>query len=148
MGSAACDAPSMKVSVIVCTFNRCKSLERALESLVGSELPKSVQWEILIVDNNSSDETRSVAEKFCSTYPTRFRYFFEPHQGKSFALNSGIREGKGEILAFVDDDVTVQPTWLQSLIDPFMMHSGQDAEDASCRNRVSLLRPGLRLRAP
>jgi len=127
----------MKVSIILCTFNRCKSLARALESLAVSELPKSVEWEVLIVDNNSSDQTRSVAERFCHTHPIRFRYLFEPRQGKSFALNSGIREGNGEILVFVDDDVIVQPTWLQSLINPFC-----DVRWAGCGGRI-LPEPGF-----
>jgi len=68
-----------------------------------------------VVDNNSRDQTREVVQDFCDRYPGRFRYLFEPRPGKSFALNSGIRESRGEILAFMDDDVTVEPTWLQNL---------------------------------
>ena len=68
-----------------------------------------------MVDNNSGDETRGVVEGFCRQYPNRFRYLFESRQGKSYALNSGIEEARGDILAFVDDDVTVEPTWLQNL---------------------------------
>ncbi|MGB7435963.1 MAG: glycosyltransferase family A protein, partial [Candidatus Acidiferrum sp.] len=102
-------------SVILCTFNRCQSLVRALESVASSEMPDSVTWEVLVIDNNSSDGTRIAAEEFCRRYPNRFRYLFEPRQGKSHALNTGIREARGDILAFVDDDVTVEPTWLQNL---------------------------------
>ncbi len=68
-----------------------------------------------MVDNNSRDETRAVVEDFCRRYPDRFRYFFEPQPGKSYALNAGIREARGDVLAFCDDDVTVEPTWLQNL---------------------------------
>lgn len=105
----------MNITVILCTYNRCASLSRALESVASSELPSSVEWEVLVVDNNSKDQTRTVVEDYCLRYPSRFRYLFEPRQGKSHALNSGIREAKGEILAFVDDDVTVERTWLQNL---------------------------------
>ena len=105
----------MSCSVILCTFNRSQSLVKTLESIAASELPDSVTWELLIVDNNSSDNTRVVAEEFCRRHPNRFRYLFEPEQGKSHALNAGIREARGDILAFVDDDVTVEPTWLQNL---------------------------------
>jgi glucosyl-dolichyl phosphate glucuronosyltransferase len=105
----------MNCSVILCTFNRCQSLLYALESVAASKLPDSITWEVLIVDNNSSDGTRTVAEEFCRRYPNHFRYLFEPQQGKSHALNTGIREAQGDILAFVDDDVTVEPTWLQNL---------------------------------
>jgi glycosyltransferase involved in cell wall biosynthesis len=105
----------MKVAVILCTHNRSQSLRQALESVAASVLPESVGWEVLVVDNNSKDETRRVVEEFCRRYPGRFRYLFEPRQGKSYALNTGIREAEGEILAFMDDDVTVEPTWLGNL---------------------------------
>lgn len=68
-----------------------------------------------MVDNNSRDQTRSVVEEFCNRYPGRFRYLFEPQPGKSYALNTGIREARGEVLAFMDDDVIVEPAWLQNL---------------------------------
>jgi len=68
-----------------------------------------------VVDNNSRDQTREVVESFCRRRPSRFRYTSEPQQGKSYALNTGIRESQGEILAFVDDDVIVAPSWLQNL---------------------------------
>ena len=109
----------MKVSVIVCTYNRCRSLERALESLSASVMPMTSEWEVLVVDNNSNDGTREVAQRFCELNPSHFRYLFEPNQGKSYALNTAIRESHGEILAFTDDDVTVEPSWLQNLTSVF-----------------------------
>jgi len=105
----------MNLTVILCTFNRHQLLAKALESVAASELPSSVEWEVLVVDNNSRDQTREVTEGYCRRYPGRFRYLFEPRQGKSFALNSGVGQARGEILAFMDDDVTVEPTWLQNL---------------------------------
>jgi glycosyltransferase involved in cell wall biosynthesis len=108
----------MNVTVILCTYNRCQVLAKALDSVGASMLPDSVDWEILVVDNNSSDQTRDVVEDFCRRHPGRFRYVFEPQPGKSFALNTGIREAWGDVLAFTDDDVTVEPTWLQNLVAP------------------------------
>lgn len=105
----------MNITVILCTYNRCASLALALESVAASDLPTAVEWEVLVVDNNSTDATRTVVETFCQKYPGRFRYLFEPRQGLSQARNAGIREAGGEILAFMDDDVTVEPTWLQNL---------------------------------
>ena len=105
----------MNVTVIVCTYNRCRSLERALSSVAASTPPKSIEWEVLVVDNNSPDRTRDVVEDFCRRYPGRFRYLLERQQGKSYALNAGIPEARGEVLAFMDDDVTVESTWLQNL---------------------------------
>lgn len=108
----------MKVTVILCTYNRSASLAKALESVARSRVPESVDWEVLVVDNNSPDATRSVVEEFCRRYPARFRYFFEPKQGKSHALNSGCREANGDILAFMDDDVEVDPEWLYKVTSP------------------------------
>jgi glycosyltransferase involved in cell wall biosynthesis len=105
----------MKITVILCTYNRCQNLAKALNSVAASRLPRSVEWEVLVIDNNSSDQTREVVEDFCRLHPRRSRCLFEPQQGKSHALNAGIREARGDVLAFMDDDVTVEPTWLQNL---------------------------------
>jgi glycosyltransferase involved in cell wall biosynthesis len=105
----------MDVTAILCTYNRCQSLTKALQSAALSKMSDSVDWEVLIVDNNSKDQTRAVAEEFCRRYPGRFRYAFEPRQGKSHALNSGVRLTDADILAFMDDDVEVDPNWLQNL---------------------------------
>ncbi|MGB7437635.1 MAG: glycosyltransferase family A protein [Candidatus Acidiferrum sp.] len=121
----------MKISVILCTYNRCQSLARALESLAVSILPETIGWEILVVDNNSGDQTQAVVKDFCRRYPGRFRYLFEPQPGKSHALNSGVRESRGDILAFVDDDVTVEPEWLQNL-----MSGLHDSRWAGCGGRI------------
>lgn len=106
---------ALDITVILCTHNRCGDLVRALESIAASRVTSSVTWEILVVDNNSTDETRNVVEGFCQRDPGRFRYHFEPKQGLSYARNAGIANSRGEILVFTDDDVTVEPTWLQNL---------------------------------
>jgi glycosyltransferase involved in cell wall biosynthesis len=113
----------LNLSVILCTYNRCALLRKALDSVATSTLPQTVEWEVLVVDNNSHDQTREVAQYFCTRYPGRFRYLLEPRPGKSQALNSGIQQAKGEILAFMDDDVSVEPTWLHNLTAA--LHSGE-----------------------
>jgi glucosyl-dolichyl phosphate glucuronosyltransferase len=105
----------MNVTVILCTYNRCSALRRVLNSVAASQMPNSVDWDVLVVDNNSKDKTREVVDEYIRRFPGRFHYFFESRQGKSNALNSGVREARGEILAFLDDDVTVEPVWLQNL---------------------------------
>lgn len=105
----------MKATVIVCTYNRCQSLASTLESLAKSIVPASTEWEVLVVDNNSSDQTRQVVEEFSLRFQGRFRYAFEPRQGKSFALNRGVRETQADVLAFTDDDVIAEPAWLWNL---------------------------------
>ena len=106
---------TMRISVVLCTYNRCHSLQQALASVAASVVPQSVEWEILVVDNNSSDHTRETVEAFCSRYPGHFRYLFEAQQGKSYALNAGIREARGDVLVFMDDDIRVDPHWLRNL---------------------------------
>lgn len=113
----------MRITVILCTFNRCRSLATTLDSMAAQVLPAPVEWEVLVVDNNSTDKTREVVEDFCRRYPGRFRYLFEPEAGKSRALNAGVREAQGDILAFTDDDVTVEPDWLKNLTAA--LHDGQ-----------------------
>src|SRR5690242_5620823 len=102
----------MNISVILCTFNRYSHLDIALNSIAASDVPENVEWEILVVDNNSTDRTREVVYNLMNRFPERIRYFFEPHPGKSYALNTGIRQAAGEILVFTDDDVIVEPAWL------------------------------------
>jgi len=110
------DGSSLKITVVVCTYNRCQSLAKSLESVAASEIPETVEWEVLVVDNNSSDQTREVVEDFCRRYPGRLRYLFEAKQGLSHARNAGVLQARGDIIAFTDDDLTVEPTWLWNLV--------------------------------
>ena len=105
----------MDITVILCTYNRSESLANALASVASQEVSSGVRWEVLVVDNNSRDQTPAVVRKFSDKYPGRFRYLFEPRPGKSFALNAGIQDAHGSILAFLDDDVVVESKWLENL---------------------------------
>jgi len=110
----------MNISVILCTYNRSEGLKKALASIASSKVPDSLTWEVLVVDNNSKDLTREVVSEYVRQHGDRFRYIFEGQQGKSYALNTGIQEARGDLLAFVDDDVTVDPNWLYQLVSPLM----------------------------
>lgn len=114
---------ALHISVVLCTYNRCDMLAKALESVASSRLPSAVEWEVVVVDNNSSDDTRDVAEEFCLRFPGRFRYVFEARQGKSYALNAGIQVSNGQVLAFMDDDVSVGPEWLDKLTEGVLQGS-------------------------
>jgi len=105
----------MDITVVLCTHNRSESLAKALASVAVQELSPGVRWEVLVIDNNSRDQTSAVVRKVSDEHPGRFRYLFEPRPGKSFALNAGIQEADGAILAFVDDDVVAEPKWLENL---------------------------------
>jgi glucosyl-dolichyl phosphate glucuronosyltransferase len=124
-------AATLDLTVILCTYNRSGDLARALESIATSQIATSIAWEVLIVDNNSTDGTRKVFEDFCQKYPERFRYYFEPKQGLSHARNAGIANSRGEVLVFTDDDVIVEPTWLQNLTS-----ASQDGEWAGAGGKT------------
>ena len=102
----------MRFSVIIATYNRAEELVKTLESL--KKLESTKPWEVIIVDNNSADNTRDVVLKAVDTFPVPLHYLLEKEQGRSAALNAGIRAAKGEILAITDDDVRVDPLWLRN----------------------------------
>jgi len=105
----------LNASVIICTYNRSGSLKRTLASLARMEGRDSADWELLVVDNNSKDDTRVVVDGFIRASGVNCRYLFEKEQGLSHARNRGIREAKGEIIAFTDDDVLLDRHWLRNI---------------------------------
>jgi len=107
------------ISVILCTYNRAASLLSTLASLACLRMPPDVKWELLVVDNNSKDETRDVVDEFAKTADICVQYLFEGQQGKSAALNTGLSAAKGKIIAFTDDDVVADPDWLLFLTRAF-----------------------------
>ena len=107
----------MDVSVVVCTFNRAALLKRTLAALQSQRTDPGLSWELVIVDNNSTDATRSVVEATSSAFPVPVQYVFEPRQGISHARNAGIGQAEGDIIAFTDDDCRPEPDWLQNVVD-------------------------------
>ena len=107
---------TVQVSVVVATYNRARLLPGILEALAFQETPPSLQWEIVVVDNNSSDATPAVVAAFSRTATIPVRYVFEPRQGLSNARNRGVQESRGAILAFTDDDVLPAPDWVGQLV--------------------------------
>ena len=101
----------MQCSVVIPTFNRAGELEKTLASLAKIESPGT--WEVIVVDNNSSDTTRQSVSDAASDFPVELRYLFEPQAGRSAALNRGIKAAQGSIIATTDDDVRFEPDWLQ-----------------------------------
>jgi glycosyltransferase involved in cell wall biosynthesis len=103
-------AHCMKLSVVICTWNRCELLRLTLERLTELEVPGGAEWELLVVNNNSTDDTDSVITSFLERLP--LRALREPTPGKSHALNTAVREAQGDYLVFTDDDVLVHRDWL------------------------------------
>ena len=100
----------MKFSVVIATYNRAEELEKTLDSM--SKLQVADPWEVFIVDNNSPDNTKEIVLKAAENFPVPLHYLFEHEQGRSAALNTGIRAAQGEIIVTTDDDVRVEADWL------------------------------------
>jgi glycosyltransferase involved in cell wall biosynthesis len=100
----------MRYSVVIATYNRAADLRDTLASLAG--LQPDGPWEVIVVDNNSTDGTRSVVETAALAFPAPLHYVFEKAQGRSPALNAGIARASGDIVVTTDDDVRVEPDWL------------------------------------
>lgn len=111
----------MELSVVICTYNRAPELRRTLESMRLLTIPPSVQWELIVVDNNSTDDTPAVCDAFLEYLP--LRCVFEPRQGVSAARNRGVASAHGELIVFADDDVDVSPIWLSALHDAATVHT-------------------------
>lgn len=115
------------ISVIICTYNREKYIYNVLKSIALGTLEHDA-YEIILVDNNCTDNTRKEVDHFCNVFPqVKLRYFVETNQGLSHARNRGIRESKGDILVYVDDDATVNPDYLKTYADWFASHPETDA---------------------
>src|SRR5262245_4019530 len=103
------------VSICICTFNRSQSLRRTLDSLTSQNDIKAGAVEVLIVDNNCTDDTREVVEIFRERLPIRTRA--ESKQGLAHARNKAVVEFRGDVLLFTDDDVRFANGWLAAYRD-------------------------------
>jgi len=106
-----------KISVVVCTYNRSGLLGNCLQSIIAQTLATSL-FEVIIVNNNSTDDTQAVAERFMRDHDM-FRVVLEPEQGLSNARNRGWREAVGQYVAFLDDDATASSVWLERILWAF-----------------------------
>ena len=107
MGSAP------EVSVVIPTYNRSALLRNAVDSVLAQDT--HVPFEIVIVDNNSQDDTAAVVRSLMDAHRGRLRYVVEREQGNAHARNRGVESAAAGIIAFIDDDVTVASNWLTSL---------------------------------
>ena len=103
------------VSIVIPTFNRASSLRLTLDALDGQVAPDSLAWELLVVDNNSRDGTRSAVQDFIGRARIRVRYLFVAQQGVSHARNAGLANSQAEIVGFTDDDVDPARDWVSTI---------------------------------
>ncbi|MGI4877537.1 MAG: glycosyltransferase family 2 protein [Janthinobacterium lividum] len=111
---------SMDCSVIICTRNRSSQLANVLASLAAMTVPPNLQWELLVVDNGSDDDTPATIASFADRLPvTRL---WEPEAGVSHARNTGVGHARGRLIVWTDDDTRVVPGWLAAFAAAFAAH--------------------------
>ena len=108
------------ISVVVSTFNRAGLLPAAVEHLVRQSTTSC--YEVIVIDNNSTDETPAVLEDVAARHPRLVRRGFEGRQGVSYGRNRGIELSHAPIVAFTDDDVLVRPDWVESMVRAMAAH--------------------------
>jgi glycosyltransferase involved in cell wall biosynthesis len=109
----------MDLSVIVCTYNRCYNLPDCFAALERQQGVSSLAWEVVLVDNCSTDGTRALVEESLRRTSMKLRYTFCGEQGLSYARNHGIEVAEGQRLVFIDDDIRVSPGWLKAIYATF-----------------------------
>jgi GT2 family glycosyltransferase len=127
----AMNATTLSASVVVCTYNRAESLKDTLAALQQQIVQPEIEWEIIVVDNNSKDETRELVEAARRSCP-RIRYEFEGKQGLSHARNHGVACAAGEIILFTDDDACPEPDWLATVLQGMRAH-----QSAACGGYIA-----------
>lgn len=108
-----------ELSIVVCTYQRADLILHSLDALAAQTLDPS-RWELIVVDNNSPDDTRDVVEDFQKNHPDlTVRYVLETRQGLSHARNCGFSEAKAPFVAFVDDDARAERDWAERILEIF-----------------------------
>lgn len=133
----------MFISVIVCTRNRCDKLNLMLDSLNQAAIPEGVEFEVVVVDNGSTDATAQRVSEYAAGKQRVFRYVYEGMRGKSSALNAGLKAAHGDVFGFTDDDCIVDATWVAQIAavfsDPSIALAGGRVELYDKRDRPSTL---------
>jgi glycosyltransferase involved in cell wall biosynthesis len=105
-----------EISLVICTYNRCRYLPEALHSIRAQNI-KAARFELIIVDNNSTDDTARISQEFIAANPQlNIRYCFEENKGLSFARNRGIKESSSGIVNYVDDDAILSVGYLEAML--------------------------------
>lgn len=106
----------MQLDVVIPTFNRSTLLKKAVGSLLSARVPPGLDVRIIAVDNNSTDDTKSVINELGVTY------VFEKRQGRSPALNAGVAVATGDLIGFIDDDEEIDASWYETILTAFTEH--------------------------
>ncbi|MCB1875324.1 MAG: glycosyltransferase family 2 protein [Chromatiales bacterium] len=127
----------MDITIIICTYNRVGNLASCIGALGQQQDVDSLAWEVLVIDNNSSDGTGEEVARLAQGFRVPVRCVRETEQGLNYARNRGALEATGHYCAYIDDDILVSPGWLHALY-----HALQDNQAAAAGGRI-LLDPDL-----
>lgn len=116
MSDVSCLQP--RVTVAIPTYNRAAILRQTLATLARQDFP-AADWELLVIDNASTDDTPAAVAEFAASTPAP-RYLLEREQGLNHARNRAIAEARGEVLIFGDDDILVRPDWVRQMSAPLL----------------------------
>jgi glycosyltransferase involved in cell wall biosynthesis len=129
----------ISVDIVICTYNRSGELAQTLSGLLSLRSPDQVEWRVLVVNNNCTDDTDDVIGRFGDAFAGRLHKVSEPTPGLCHARNAAIAASQADVVAFLDDDVDIEPQWLEWLCRAF--------EEESCAvvgGRAELRFPGER----
>jgi glucosyl-dolichyl phosphate glucuronosyltransferase len=112
----------MDITVAICTWNRAAMLDQTLDAIHRLKIPEGISWELVIVNNNCSDNTDEIISKHSGVLP--IIRVFEPKQGLSNARNAAVSASKGEYILWTDDDVLVDQDWISAYVAAFREHPG------------------------
>ena len=121
----------LDISVAICTCKRLPLLRDSIESLLQQQVSQHLNWEILVIDNDVVRSAEPIVKQIAVRTKQIVRYIHESTPGLSCARNRAIRECRGKIIAFLDDDVLVPPNWLNEMCEIFR------ADECGLRRRKS-----------
>src|SRR5215211_8806375 len=112
----------MQLDVVIPTYNRSALLKEAIDSLLRARVPAELNVKIIVVDNNSTDDTRATINQVAERSNGRVSYVFEKQQGRSPALNAGVKVATGDLIGFIDDDEEIDASWYETIFSAFTEH--------------------------
>lgn len=137
----------MKIDTLIKTYNRADLLPKAIDSYLAATIPEGVDTHLIVVDNNSHDDTRTVVQAYVTRHLGRIEYLFAPIQGAEHALHAGIVHSTADVIALFDDDEEVQKDWLlvlaRNFVDPTVDYVSGEVRPNWLVPRPDWLPPGF-----
>ena len=116
---------AQSITVVVCTYNRCVMLRDALESVIRQEPSERFTYDVLVIDDGSTDDTAALVEEMAAGSRIPIHYTHQAQSGISIARNRGVTESTGDWVAFFDDDQLATPMWLSNLLTVATEHGAR-----------------------